>query len=1066
MVLRLWDVVELTELASKVYRGLHPEEYVGKLAPSLGLIIQRDLKIADVEVSLEFLNPIAFLSMTYFRDPIKEALRTVNTALQSVGSASVLSLTHAMGLGKTHFLTILYHLYASIIDQHLWAKLEHEHPDIYDILTKETNYKVDVARKTLIIPIDLKYLPSNLKPYDALIELMKRIFERKKPYLKQAGISESKIGNFEMLLKKLSSYEPKDAAREFGNLIVELGTIIPVLIVVDELYASVTECIIGASEEYANSLMKALIFISALVDELQGKQPVVLVYASAQQDIERWSSVKDLRKEGWARLLKETVKFFENRMQRFSAKSVKDVSEEEALEIVKKRVVKFKLPLNEILSDENLSKLKGIITDIVNIDEAERFIKELKNTYPFSPIYREFVRKVTTPTYGGELSNAQHLRDLIKISSVVLGRALVDKESSLVSIAHIEHDDIKHTMHEDSARLWWANVALWRKYVERTRDSDEARVLKGAVQAVYVKSVTDNVIDLIQMLRLKADTLPLEDIKRRALHQRELILSLIGVVDISKLSKYYHKVLGELENAPYIHVIERSDGRYYLASFIGNPLQMISNIRDEELRKLRDESGELKVNEALEYLKNMLGEYGLISRVKERVLLSFEFVGLNNFEDDSFLTYLGSTTFTVLILSPINVAREALTNNISLKDIVDKIKSSLERSKGKIKYLNMFAIVIPYMDRDTLEKLVTSLAEIKASDVILEMFGKPETLNAIARQELERRRDLEDYARRRGFEEELRSIVIEVINKLRERLESFAQQLTSAAVQNFTSDYINVFKKIVTYDPVTDSFEEQDVTVRSEGEAKDRRIFASLPVWIVNTVKNKLNVRNASEIKASLENWIKSVLVKSEHVRKELNEKGEYKFNIETIKEGLVRGWQEIPVKPISIEAVENAIRTLSGVKILVEDKEIELIELIVENKELVIKKTERIPPPPPPPPKGVRSFVIRSVNNALILLNTLATGRDTFIRDIKTIHIELQVRKSGEERTEISIKGPISEELVDLARPLIQYLNKHRNDVVLCKVSSQLSSGVSKGELASELEKIGLKIDNIEFIE
>jgi len=125
VVVRLKDAVRLTDLADKVYKNLEPGKYVGNLAPSLGLIVQRDLGIADVEVSEEFLNPETFLLFTYFREPVKEALRSINEALQGGGESSVVfSLTHAMGLGKTHFLTILYHLYLNVPER--WENIKKE----------------------------------------------------------------------------------------------------------------------------------------------------------------------------------------------------------------------------------------------------------------------------------------------------------------------------------------------------------------------------------------------------------------------------------------------------------------------------------------------------------------------------------------------------------------------------------------------------------------------------------------------------------------------------------------------------------------------------------------------------------------------------------------------------------------------------------------------------------------------------------------------------------------------------------------------------------------------------
>jgi hypothetical protein len=282
-------------------------------------------------------------------------------------------------------------------------------------------------------------------------------------------------------------------------------------------------------------------------------------------------------------------------------------------------------------------------------------MEKLKAAYLFSPIYEEFVRKLVVPVYGGDFSNAQHLRDLIKISSSVLGRAIDDGESTLVSIAHIEHDDIKHCLQEDSAKLWWSNVMTWNSYIDnKYQDLGKKKTLRYAVRSIYVKSVTDNVVDLIEMLRLKPETLIPETISRRALHQRDLILSLVGAVKANELGKL-HGILDELENMPYIHVIRRDDARYYLTSFVSNPLQVISSIGDEILKRLRDQKGELDIARAINYLREKLREYMLVGQFKEKALLNFEFIKLGDFDNDSFLKYLDNSEFTVLLISPLEV---------------------------------------------------------------------------------------------------------------------------------------------------------------------------------------------------------------------------------------------------------------------------------------------------------------------------------------------------------------------------------------------------------------------------
>jgi len=1068
VVVRLKDTVKLTELASRVYRGLHPEEYVGKLAPSLGLVVQRDLRVASVGVSYEFLDPVTFLLLTHFREPVKEALGAVNTALQRGGGGVVLSLTHAMGLGKTHFLTILYHLYVNIPDQ--WEKLANlamQRPDVEDLLKtlRDINYKVDVARKTLVFPIDLKYLPVGYNHYEALFEYLKRVLERKRSWLKQE-IPEKKLVEFENLLGELSKYKPKEAARAFSKALSGLGIVAPVLILVDELYASVVEAILGESRDYADHLRSVLVFISSLVDELQGKEPVVLIYASAQQDVQRWRNVKDVDvKEDWAKLLREAVGLFEDRMQRFSMKSVKEVTEEEALEIVKKRVVEFQAPLSSILRE--FEKVEHVLADIVGADVASRFMERLKITYPFSPIYEEFVRKLVVPVYGGDFSNAQHLRDLIKISSSVLGRAIEDEESSLASIAHIEHDDIKHCLQEDSAKLWWSNVVSWDKYIDsKYKDPGEKKILKNAVRSIYAKSVTDNVIDLVEMLRLKPETLTPESISRRALHQRDLALSLVGSVKVDELGKCY-RILDELENMPYVHVIRRDEVRYYLTSFIGNPLQMISGIWDELLKGLRNEKGELDVARVLNYLGEKLREYELVSQFKEKAPLNFEFIKLEDFDNNNFLKYIDSSEFTALVLSPLDVAEKMLLKGVNIEGVVGKVKESLERNKNEIKALNMFAVVMPLVDKESLERLLMALVKIEASQKALNIFTSVEALDTIASQEIERRRDLRDYMVRRGLaEDELRRIVVEIIAKLKERLESFAQQLTATSVQDFASEYTSLFDKAISYDPASGTFVDKPLTVKAEGEIRDlNRVFASAPIWIANTIIGTLNIKHASDIKAQLQSWI-TKFVEKDHIRRELIEKNMYELEIESIKEALIRGWPEIPIKPRSIQAIEVAIENLNGITI--EDKVVGKIELRVEDKRLILKKL-RLQPPPPRPPKGVKGFTIRSVDNVSIFLNSLATTaaiqRGALLEKIRTLHIhtelELEEREVEKMVATVDVKGPIVA-LLDLVESLTRYFNRYRDSIRQCDLQVELTSEVSEEIVVQELRRFGIRTESV----
>jgi hypothetical protein len=1076
VVVRLKDAVRLTDLADKVYKNLEPGKYVGNLAPGLGLIVQRDLGIADVEVSEEFLNPETFLLFTYFREPVKEALRSINEALQGGGESSVVfSLTHAMGLGKTHFLTILYHLYLNVPER--WENIKKgsaQKPGLQELVKtlEEVKYNVDVAKRTLLIPIDLKYRPTKLTRYEALFEYLKRIIERKETWLKQV-ISEKGLAELKDLLGNLSEKDPLQAANKLVMVLDKHSIRLPILILVDELYASAIEAILGKSEEEADDLIKVLVFISSLIDNLEGKQPAVLVYASAQQDIQSWNNIEALVKENWPeslRLLRTTVGHFKNRMQRFSMKSVGEVTEEEALEIVKKRIVEFIAPLDNIL--EEFNEVKEVLTSIVGQDVARAFVEKLKTTYPFSPKYEEFVRKLVVPAYGGDFSNAQHLRDLIKISSSVLGRAINDGESTLVSIAHIEHDDIKHVLQEEAARLWWSNIMAWNNYVNnRYQNPGEKKALTYVVRSIYVKSVTDNVLDLLNMLQ-KLEMLDRETILRRALHQRDLILSLAGVVETDELSKL-PGILDELENVPYIHVIHRDDDRYYLTSFISNPLQMIGNIVNEILEGLRDQKGELDIEKAVKYLREKLGEYKLVGQFKEKAPLNFEFINLEDFNNNGFVKYISDSEFTVLLISPLEIAEKVLLGKEKTGNIINKIKQSLEQNKNNINNLNMFAVVVPIVEKESLEKIVRSLANIEASERALKAFTNSEVLKTFASQEIERRKDLKDYMVRKGYtEEQVRQIVISAITTLKKGLESVAQQLASTAVQDFVSEYISLFKKVISYDPGSESIVDKDLAVKAEGESKDlEKAIASVHIWIANAIMANLNVKRELDIRAQLVSWIKGEFLKNEEVQKKLREKKSYELDIESVKELLIKGYSKIPIKPRSIQEIEVAIRGLSG--ILIESENLGNIELKVKDKYLILERVKLIPPPSQPPPRGVKGFATSNINAVTTFLSLLNTNtpsivqREQLFEKIRSVSVqaelELEEQKTEKSTAVINFKGPIGA-LLELAEPLLEYFNRHRNDIRQCNLLVELASEIDEETVRQWINNIGIDIRNVTF--
>ncbi|MCL7389666.1 MAG: hypothetical protein LZ173_07020 [Thaumarchaeota archaeon] len=1068
----LKDVVELNDLAQSIYLKLTPEDYVGMLAPSLGTLIAKDLKIRDAVISTEFADPMTFLSVTYFRAALKEALRYINDRL-NIPDVSVIPLTHAMGLGKTHFLVLLYHLYVNIPNywQELCNNLNFQ--EIYNILVSETNYRFDVAQKTLVIPIDLKFLPPDLDPYRALAENTKRVFQKKKEHLKGV-VTEKHLNSIEQLLTELPSYDPVDAAKKLGKLIVEMGVTIPVLILIDELYASIIDAVWGASPSYIESLKKTLLFIQNVVETLFGYRPVVLVYASAIQDVEKWNEVKT-RKTGKteADALIEVAKHFEDRVHRFQfIYSVRDIDEDDALSIVRKRIMRYKAPVDAILNEEQLMTLRKRIADIVGGDLATVFINDLRGSYPFSPIYKEFVRKIIIPSYSREFTNVQHLRDLIKISTVAVAKALKHGDSYLVSTAHIEHEDVKHLLSPDIAYEWRKIVDTWSRYVtERIKEVEKAKMVRGALSSVYIKSVTDNVVDLIKMLSQRPETISREDIEKRALSATRVILSLVGFVKDEDL-KFYSDVLRELKNVPFIHVIERPNADYYLASLISNPWQLINNVHESILSNLKNEKGEIDVRKSIDYLAITFEKYQLVSRFKEKAHINIEITSIDDIlSGEELRKMLNKDVFTVVVLSPIDVAKKVfiektgMREDVSYREVEKMIIEALGRSKNELRHLNMFAIVVPETSKSTLIDLVTKLAEIEACEKVNELISS--NVERLAEQELASRKELTKIAHWAGLtEERFKQIIMEAIKMVREKIKTFTVQLTSSAVQDFVSSFISVFKKVITYNPETEAFEVKDLNIWASNEGIKRldQVFASLPVWISNTIVSTLKVRDAHGIAEQIKSWIKQSVSKSDIIRDAILKTGKHSMSIDGIVDALVRGWKEIPVKPLSIAAIETGINELNEIRIPVDDPMIGVVVLHIKDRELIIEKIGILPPPSPPAPptRRVTSFKVFSRDKVAILLSYMArSGKLTEL--IHRIDLELQLGQKEDNKAVVKISGT-SDKVVVLAPEIMSIINKHMNELTLCKAEVALKAGVEEKRVKEELNKVGLTPDEIVY--
>ncbi|MHA1664976.1 MAG: hypothetical protein ACTSVW_04010 [Candidatus Njordarchaeales archaeon] len=1064
---RLSEVVKLNDFASKVYRFLEPQEYVGKLAPSLGMIIERDLNITNIAVGYEFLDPKTFIAMTYFREPLIDALRAVNTCLQSLSDAvPVISLTHAMGLGKTHFITLLYHLYTKA--PLMWRIIEEAVPDQVKKILYETNYKIDVAKKTIVIVIDLKRIPLEMSPYQAIFYITKEVLNKYKVKFLENEISRKKLDRFLSFLSKAHEYEPMEAAKKFVTYLSLFAVNIPVLILVDEVYAAIFEAVQAGSVEFIDSLKNVIMFLVTLIDELRGRVPAILIYASALQDVLRWQDyVKGINKfksmdylTSHAFLLNKAVSYFEERTSRVAPISVRDVNEDEALEIVKRRILEFKV--SNPLEIVNYDAIKNVLSEVIDERQAEYFIKELLETYPFSPLYKEFVKKLINPSYSADFAaeKLQHLRDLIKITSVVISRILEEfVDDGLISIAHIEHDDIKHLLYEGYAREWRRIINSCGEYVRYIesdlKDEILGRMLRRLISSIYIKSVTNNAWDLVNMLR-SPETLSSENLDRHAILRRKLILALVGTIDLSNLPRV-HEAFEKIESAPYIQFVDKAEGKYYLLTPLTNPYQLLRNIQEEEIRRLKDRDGKLKVSEAIRYLRETLERYALVSEFKSKAPLNVEFITIEDLKGlkPEFLNYLRGNNFIVFIISPINIAQHLLIDKLS-ENILESTQKVVKSLMNEIYLLNMFAIVIPNVNIDVLERLISSLAEIRASKIVVDMIRSDEGIRRLADRIEQSHRTLLELVPRFRSEEYFKQIVVEILNKFRERLGNYAQQLNNVAVQNFTTDFISLFRHVVSYDPSDHSIKIYDIILETTKQVKDiEKVFGSFPVWLVTTLKAKLNICDATSIRAKLIDWLKRESLSNIQV---LIDGGELKYYVDSIVEFFRKGWPEIPIKPESINSIKSAIKALSDKFIPIQHQQLKMIRIIVKDNLIIVKGLVAKPPTPPPPTPiiKVKGFRVYGKDEIIIILAS--------INSISTYTKFINVGLNDMHGTTLNLKGP-PYKIREITNSIRRYIDRFRNDLISQQLYVEFIEPIEEDKAKQRIKQLGLSESKIELI-
>ena len=1061
----LRDAIEPSELVF-AYKDLDVRSYVGRLAPSLGLLIIHKLYEPTAAISKEFVDCELFLGMTEL-SPFIEALKIVNKTLQASSGAVTISLTHEMGFGKTHFETLLFHLYTEVPKR--WKNITSKPvlEDAVQKLTEESLYKLDVANKTFVLPLDLKTIPQLIDPYDALFENCARIIEEYKE-------AEKEVVEF---IRKLKNVKPERAAIDLARFIKKTGITTPFLILLDEVYARVFETVEGGDRRQIQSLINLMIFLTSFIDAIKEHSPVVLVYASAQQDINRWEDLAKL-KEYFAKQdpivanLILTVEHFKERTSRKEVVSVRHMTKDEAVDVVLKRLIQYKADRGKI-SKRVASVCRNVVKEYTTEHVAEMYYNLLLKTYPFVPTYRYFAEKLLTPTVGGDLPKTQHVRDLLRVTSSLIAKVYESEDwnnASLIGLSHLTHDDVNHLLEEKYSMEWGRLYARCRDSLTEIKDADCRGLAEKMLPIVYVKSLTTNISKLLDMIRTP-EMLPREEIVARGTSIDDIIFSLVGTVSTELLKSKLHEAYNRLAKSPSIIDVEHERKKYLLMSFVFNPMELIESFKNEEMARFRTPEGTVKYQEMVEYFRNQLeADYNITGKFAEKseeagrpklVLINYDtMISVDERGRPRFVNYLDRDRFTILVLTPWSVARRLIESKEPI-DLVEKIREIIQKFKGDIQYPNMFAIVVPSIEKGLLQRLCNRIAEVNAAKKVVSHL-RVEKVEEYRKKRLELARRAPTYQTLipllKEREERFEDIILEVMDALQKKIEDYAKNITNTAVQDYITELVGSFKNIIYFDVNKNVFVKDAMRVRYElRDNKFEKIYGELPAWIADATISKCGVDKRDSIISKLISYIMDPYV--EKHKEDLVKGKRILIKVRPLVEAAMRGWKDLPIRPLSRKEMESALTGIMGPR-LIAGMNVKVFLLTRNGERFMAIELMEKPPPPPPPPPQVNAIKIWEIGNVIIGMELLR--KDKLGDNVKYIDISIEtidecsfrITKASLEDLEWIIgEDPINAFISRLSSisPLVKFARLH----------IKLSTPMEKQKVEKTIISLGVSEDN-----
>ena len=631
---------------------------VEQLAPNLGSIIYGFISGASKN---PYVNPDYFLKITHLTDNFRKIMGDIFVALNNGGTYTTM-LNLDMGTGKTHLMTLVFHLFSTV--PRSYKELEISARNKLNAL-RELGYDYRMTTRTAILPIDFRH-PSFKDMVKAFEHSLK--FTGDEEAARYIAKSVERCEDVETF-NNISARELAEKINRRTNLIILLDELFYGVFYVKEAVKDVLKFVtdlVSARRKYSDNKESALI----------------LFIATARKDFDRWTVEKlDFVKED-RRLVEQVESFLEQLSRILTHSNTVWLDAQESLQIIYSRL-----------------DLGGYSPE---------------KPYPFSTHFREFVERIIKA--DSDIPQAQHLRSLIKAMALFAKKAY-EEDSPWVTPAHF-NEDILSVLFPTTEELAIQYKSMLSQSITYARERNN-KALGYAIRTVFTFSIVGDIRKLLEAIIAARSGI---DAKIPSADEKDVerVLKLLEFDDDA-----IAEAIRLLDETPNIQPIRVREAPKYFVVPSENLYGIYVKLIEQRTKELFDQRSEIakEILRGIPSAKISAGWYEV--RSEEELPSKLErmdsnklyiYIIINGVKQDEIRNWLVGKGHNVVFIA-LNINEDVLQSIIRYKAIYDSTQEFLER------YFSLEWMLKMRIEKDTAD-LAKKYSEIIVSDMINKIRSK------------------------------------------------------------------------------------------------------------------------------------------------------------------------------------------------------------------------------------------------------------------------------------------------------------------------------------------------------